>query len=589
VVIQSWVPNFTCGACDSLVVASRDQPHLTLRTVRACIEVKLNLDRPGVLLGPSDRVQIGATATVAGVPLPNQLAHLAWHTDDDSIASVDPNGQMTARRPGTTRLVLASGAAQVSANVSVIDPEQLPGPPMAARVTSTPEETFVSWVPTTGDPPVAIIWTRAVGAPSWERYDVVSGRRWRSLPGFPAGTRFETVIVLADQARNILASRVDTVTAGDGVACRNNAGRLRPYTDLRAFCTGSSVVSWVAAQGFAENAVRCGDRTLEALLAAGDGLPNCVWTAGEERLVLLRGLGDRYQPPAPLPTSTLRAAYQRLLLRDSTLEETVWRQDPAIGKPVAETRVGQVQGYKSAVTWSTNVNSVGAITWFEPPEPNGAIAIWQEGHGGEPTEVGAPEISWLLARGWSVVAVGMPRVPHMRIRDMNSEQEDGSVWRMLYGIGQVTEWIHRTWAAGRDPVVVALGRSGGAWTTLLYSALDSRIDAAVVINGFEPISQRLANDAVDIGDWEQAAPSVFGVLDYDDIVRVASERDLLISYNEHDVCCFQKTTADPFVQWLGSAAGSGRVTTVVSDAYEHGLSVQGYAALDSLLTRLLAR
>jgi hypothetical protein len=176
----------------------------------------------------------------------------------------------------------------------------------------------------------------------------------------------------------------------------------------------------------------------------------------------------------------------------------VWQSDPAIGRPVAETRVGLVQGYQSAVTWSTNVNSVGAITLFEPPQPNGAIAIWQEGHGGEPTEVGAPEISWLLARGWSVVAVGMPRVPHMRIRDMNSEQEDGSVWRMLYGIGQVTEWIHRTWAAGRDPVVVALGRSGGAWTTLLYSALDSRIDAAVVINGFEPISQRLRTGPADL-------------------------------------------------------------------------------------------
>jgi hypothetical protein len=80
------------------------------------------------------------------------------------------------------------------------------------------------------------------------------------------------------------------------------------------------------------------------------------------------------------------------------------------------------------------------------------------------------------------------------------------------------------------------------------------------------------------------------VLDYDDIVRVASERDLLISYNEHDVCCFQKTTSDPFVQWLGSAeAGGGKVTTVVSDAYEHGLSAEGYAALDSLLTALLAR
>jgi hypothetical protein len=592
VVIQSWVPSFTRGACDSLVVVPRDQPQLTLRTARACIDVRLNLDRPGVLLAPSDRVQIGATATVGGVPLPNQLAYLAWHTDDDSIASVDPGGRMVARRLGTTRLVLASGAAQASANVSVIDPEQLPGPAMAARVTSTPEETFVSWVPTTGDPPVAIIWTRAVGAPSWDRYDVIAGRRWRTLPGQPAGTRLQVVIALTDEARNVVASRVDTVTTGDGAACQSIAGRVGAYGYGLAhlFCNGSALVAWVGAQGLNTSAVRCGNRTLETLLVAGGGLPNCAWTAGNERLLLLRGLGDRYQAPVLLPTATLRTAFQRLVLRDSTPQATVWQSDPAIGRPVAETRVGLVQGYQRAVMWSTDVNSVGAITLFEPPQPNGAIAIWQEGHGGEPTEIGAETISWLLARGWSVVAVSMPRVPHEWIRDMNPDEEDGSVWRMLYGIGQVTEWIHRAWAPGRDPVVVALGRSGGAWTTLLYAALDPRIDATVVINGFEPLSQRLYHDAVDIGDWEQAAPSVFGVLDYDDIVRLAAQRDLLITYNEHDVCCFQKTTSDPFVQWLGSAeAGAGRITIVVSDAYEHGLSAEGYAALDSLLTELLTR
>jgi hypothetical protein len=302
---------------------------------------------------------------------------------------------------------------------------------------------------------------------------------------------------------------------------------------------------------------------------------------------LLRGLGDNFVPTKDRNPSLLYAAYRRLLFGRRTPEATIWRPDPAIGVPVAETRVGAVTGYRRAVSWSTYENSVGSITYFEPPEPNGAIAIWQEGHGGESTEVGAETISWLLARGWSVVALNMPRVPHMWIHDWYAG-DDASLWRMLYGIGQVTEWIHRSWAPGRDPIVVAVGRSGGAWTTLMYGALDSRIDATVVVNGFEPISQRLEGDAVDIGDWEESEPSVFGTLDYTDLVRLATSRKLLVTYTERDNCCFRKTSADAFVQWLHSlGAATGQVSTVVSGGVEHGLSAEGYSALDELLSSLL--
>jgi pimeloyl-ACP methyl ester carboxylesterase len=256
---------------------------------------------------------------------------------------------------------------------------------------------------------------------------------------------------------------------------------------------------------------------------------------------------------------------------------------------VAETRVGSVTGYRRAESWSTNESSVGFVTYFEPSSsPNGAIAIFQEGHGGESTDIGAETISWLLARGWAVVALNMPRVPHMWIHDWYAS-DDASIWRMLYGIGQVTEWIHRTWAPGRDPIVVAIGRSGGGWTTLMYGALDPRIDATVVVSGFEPISQRLEGDAVDIGDWEQYEPSLFGVLDYGDLVKMAGTHPLLVTYNERDVCCFRKSNSDPFVQWLNELPqdGASQITTVVSDDFVHGLSPQGYATLEVLLDDLL--
>ncbi len=325
-----------------------------------------------------------------------------------------------------------------------------------------------------------------------------------------------------------------------------------------------------------------------SLTAAADDLPNCVWQAGNERLLLLRGLDDQFRARLQAPIADVRGAYQRLLFGETTPAATVWRPDPGIGRPGPETRVGLVQGYRTAVSWRTDSNAVGTITWFESPAPNGAIAIYHEGHGGESTEIGAETISWLLARGWSVVALNMPRMLHMDLRDRHAG-ETSSLWRMLYGIGQVTEWIHRSWAPGRDPVVVAIGRSGGGWSTLLYGALDPRIDATVVVSGFEPLSQRLMADGVDLGDWEQTAPSVFGVLDYTDIVKLAATRPLLVTYNERDGCCFRKTASDPFVQWLRdqSQDGVSQITTVVSNVAAHGLSAAGYDALAALLDRLL--
>jgi pimeloyl-ACP methyl ester carboxylesterase len=231
------------------------------------------------------------------------------------------------------------------------------------------------------------------------------------------------------------------------------------------------------------------------------------------------------------------------------------------------------------------------ITLFEPMDPNGAIAIYHEGHGGESTEIGAETISWLLQRGWSVVSLNLPRVAHMALRDSHSE-EDNPLWRMLYGIAQVTQWIHRSWAPDRDPVVVAIGRSGGGWASLLYAALDQRIDATVVVSGFVPVSERLSDQfGRNVGDWEQMDPTTLGVLDYTDLVRLASTRDLLLTYSELDDCCFRLSSADPFAQWLVNPAqvAPGQVTTVISSTREHGLSSDGYVALQTLLDRTLSR
>jgi hypothetical protein len=589
--IEAWTPVLASALCDSLLVSSEDSAAAVVGTLHACQEVDLELNPQVVLMAPGGQRALNAlVSSLAGDvsgghdALSGSTVRISWQSIDPGVASVNAAGQISANAPGSTRIKAAAGATRRYVTVSVMDPDQPPGQPLVARVTAGPEETFVSWVSPTSTPTMAVVWGRPLGALTWSRYDVPGGQTWRTLPGEVPGTQLEVMVAMGDPATGqIIASRHDTTTVLDVAACRALAGRR--IADSRVFCTGAALLGWVTSNGLSADDVHC--RGLSLAAASGD-LPNCVWEAGAERLLLLRGLDERFQARVQSAPADVPAAYRRLLFGAATPQATIWRPDPAIGTPLAEARVGLVQGYRSAVSWNTNQNAVGVITWFEPQTPNGAIAIYHEGHGGEATEIGAETISWLLARGWSVVSLNMPRLSHMRFRDLYAG-EGNAVWRMLYGIGQVTEWIHRSWAPGRDPVVVAIGRSGGGWSTLLYGALDPRIDATVVASGFEPLTQRLMADAADIGDWEQTAPSLFGVLDYTDVVRLASSRPLLVTYNEWDGCCFRKTVDDPFVQWLRDLPQDGvsLTTAVVSENLAHGLSPEGYAALGTLLDDLL--
>jgi hypothetical protein len=495
---------------------------------------------------------------------------------------------LRALRSGFDTLRLTAGPARASLGLFLVvnPPELTSAAPVVARATAGPDEAFVSWIGQDTEADAAAGWVRILGASSWDQKDVPRGSSLLDLSGgYAPGTNLEISLAFTDVRGLIRGARRDTVTVGDGNACRRFAGYAG--TDLRVFCTGDDLLAWVDAQGLDPQTVRCGN---ESLLALRDRLPNCVYQNGSEHLVLLRGLDDRFRPSPPLPRPLLSAMYLQTLFGRSSREATVWQYDPAIGAPLPVARVGLVTGYRSAISWNTEVNSVGMITWFEPPDANGAIAIYHEGHGGEATEIGAETISWLLQRGWSVIALNLPRVPHMYLRDLHSEEEN-PLWRMLYGIGQVTEWIHRNGAPGRDPVVVAIGNSGGGWASLLYAALDERIDATVVVSGFVPVSQRLVETGTDVGDWEQIDPTTFGVLDYTDVIRLANSRELLLTYSQLDDCCFRLSSADPFALWLVNTAqeAPAKLTTVISSGGQHGLSSEGYVALQELLDRAVAR
>ncbi len=89
------------------------------------------------------------------------------------------------------------------------------------------------------------------------------------------------------------------------------------------------------------------------------------------------------------------------------------------------------------------------------------------------------------------------------------------------------------------------GLSGGGWQTIVLSALDERILAAVPIAGY--LSAQSFGGAEPIGDNEQSATDLNATVDYTHLTAMRAPRPTLLIYNEEDNCCFRAPRMKPFL------------------------------------------
>jgi hypothetical protein len=82
------------------------------------------------------------------------------------------------------------------------------------------------------------------------------------------------------------------------------------------------------------------------------------------------------------------------------------------------------------------------------------------------------------------------------------------------------------------------GLSGGGWQTIVLSALDERISAAVPVAGYASFLSRLER-MMDIGDIEQNPADMFVRIDYAHLTAMRAPRPTLLVYNAEDSCCFR--------------------------------------------------
>ena len=102
--------------------------------------------------------------------------------------------------------------------------------------------------------------------------------------------------------------------------------------------------------------------------------------------------------------------------------------------------------------------------------------------------------------------------------------------------------------------IVMAGLSGGGWSTVLYSALDERIQKSYSIAGSMPIYIR--NSQNESGDYEQLVPSLYKIANYLElyIMTTSNKRSHIQVVNRFDDCCFSGTAFKTYIDFVANKA-----------------------------------
>jgi hypothetical protein len=206
---------------------------------------------------------------------------------------------------------------------------------------------------------------------------------------------------------------------------------------------------------------------------------------------------------------------------------------------------------KITINMEHDVNSISYL--FKPLVSNNELILYHQGHRGDFFE-GKNTIQFFLDNNYSVLAFSMPLLG-MNDKPIIHHSEFGRIQLTTHNHFELLESNSFTpISLFVEPPVVALnhieenfnfnsintvGLSGGGWTIMMLSAIDSRIDQSFSIAGSYPIFLR--NDPENFGDYEQHNLSLYKITNYLDLYTLASygeNRKFIQIFNKFDPCCF---------------------------------------------------
>lgn len=228
---------------------------------------------------------------------------------------------------------------------------------------------------------------------------------------------------------------------------------------------------------------------------------------------------------------------------------------------------------------------------LRPREEKGVVVVHHEGHDLDPMP-GFQSIQTFLDAGFPVLALWMPLcepnpqpvtdVPgigpwRLRGHDHFRFLESPAFSPLKFFIEPVVVALNYAEELGYERFAM-VGVSGGAWTTTVTAALDSRIARSYPVGGGVPLAYWNEPDG-NFGDYEAHHPELFRIADYIDMYVLGAfgkgRRQLLIM-NKYDPSCFSGSHPRLYgdaVRERVAQLGAGSFDLLLDDTHsQHALS-----------------
>jgi hypothetical protein len=461
----------------------------------------------------------------------------------------------------------------------------VPSVPLFLNAASQDRALFLTWNRVRDARRVVLYWRRA-GREEWQQADAL-GRGHHLVVGLENDVDYECRAEREERSGERRAS-----------AIVSQRPRVRQFAwPPLVFASEETADAWLATNGVERDTVRL---VGQPATTWKPGMPDGLYATADNQfhVFLLRVADDTFRPPAaPRSPDDVRAVLKRTLWPTGDPFDHPERFATTI-TPIEPPIVGNVRRFATASSFAITYHPqlASRCTRFTPREPSpGRIAIYSNGHDGATVRYGASIIDQLLERGWEVVALDMPltgaNAPDVSptLRNHNAfvswQAEDFCpVSLFLEPVKALVDQLHRD-DPSPDPTVMLIGKSGGGWTSFMYGALDARIDYVVSIAGGVPLSLRLKDPPIRLGDYEQATPEVYESVPYEDIMTSAGSRGAFYVFNQHDRI-FRVRPGEPFVRYLEDASAAlGKPIGVYVDAESkgHAFSKAALARIDEFL------
>lgn len=290
----------------------------------------------------------------------------------------------------------------------------------------------------------------------------------------------------------------------------------------------------------------------------------------------------------PVPAHAVDPDFSRLTIRsfDDAQRQRGYLTQLIFGNSYLPSVSPQVTGNQLVYPLPNGYAST--ATLHVPDRPNNQLVIYHHGHFNDAdiARIDQEVLSHFLPAGYTVLLVNMPLYgPN---RDTRYTTHDAfypnTTNAMRYFVEPLVAFVNHL--APRHARIAMVGLSGGGWTTVLYSALDSRIAKSYPVAGSYP--DYITREVPMSRDIEQFDPAIYSNIDYLDFYAIAGMRHQHQIYNFYDPCCFfgdYGKQYEPAVASVVRPFGGNFSVFVDYDNRDHSISEAAYTLILNDLSR----